>query len=456
MNNEIINSNIAISIIALLVLLSALSFRLSKQTCLPIFIHNSLWVVALILISTDLIRYSQSSVQAWFVLGLALLLFNFAGIAAQLLITNKYKRINKYRFIQIDQVAIIKWSLLRIFLMIYLFGFLVYLVSVAIRYGPFTLFIDPTSIRLPSDEGSYLDTVPLFARLILSTGPVLFMLVGSPFAIFNPPAKKWRFVILGLLALSMLLLLQRTNLFMALIWLLTSFLSYKFFQLQLSKESPKNKAVSSNISKKKSPIFIFAFSIITALLVFQGIALVLGKTGGNFPENVVNPALEKSGLISLFTYSSGGTIAFLQLQDAPENSWVGSEVDGAFKNKTHGAALALPILKVFPIAKPWPQISPYINVPFEINVYTWFEPFYRDFREIGVWVGSIILGFGIVISFGLKSRHLWLYWLQTGFLLALFFSPFVYKFYDTIFISGAILLVTLALIQQRKLKGIQN
>ena len=49
-------------------------------------------------------------------------------------------------------------------------------------------------------------------------------------------------------------------------------------------------------------------------------------------------------------------------------------------------------LKLVPGVNRWEEIAPFTAVPTKTNVYTWLEPWYRDFRAPGAILGALVVG----------------------------------------------------------------
>jgi hypothetical protein len=340
-------------------------------------------------------------------------------------------------------------------LAIYAVAFAVYVVNISVRFGLGTLFTDPSSIRAFKGE-PYLASVPLAVRVFLYLGPLLFVILGYKAAMRNPLPVWVRAVAMISLAASMLALLQRTNLFMGILWLLAVLItqplqrrSQKGISPAISAGTDGDQAHGDGAPAELRPRRLkVALAVVGCLVVaavgFQGIAGVLNKTGQQaLSTGAVSAPLAESGLTSPFTYYTAGVVAFLQLVDSDNHSWppahTGKQMTfGDYNPQTWGASTFSPILKAVPGARPWDSVAPFIDTAVTTNVYTWLEPYYRDFRLPGVIVAMFVLGLLITGLYERRARSPRIFWLQSAFFSTVFLATFVTKINNTLFLSELI------------------
>jgi oligosaccharide repeat unit polymerase len=116
---------------------------------------------------------------------------------------------------------------------------------------------------------------------------------------------------------------------------------------------------------------------------------------------------------------------------------------GNYNPQTWGASTFAPILKAIPGARPWDAIDPFINTAVLTNVYTWLEPYYRDFRLPGVIIATLALGFLIAWLYQRRRRSPRVLWIQSAFLSTVFLAPFATKINDTLFLFELIVVLLL-------------
>ena len=145
-------------------------------------------------------------------------------------------------------------------------------------------------------------------------------------------------------------------------------------------------------------------------------------------------------MIEPYLYVTGGIPAFLQLTESSNEEWPPENVPGElsqgdYNPQTWGSAtLSLP-LKAVPIAQPWNEINAFIDMGVLINVFTWLEPFYRDFRVVGVLVGTFLMGLLIAVLHKRRFTSPRVFWVQAAFISTIFLATFVPKINDSLFID---------------------
>lgn len=433
--------------VAALVLIAVLGgvtfavWRFARQALRIVVIHNLVWAGAIVLVASGLIRYVDSSPAAWLTLLAGLIFFSVGCVGAAWLTARRRHPADDDESASVPEPApLVTRRILLVLSAIYAAAFTVYLTSVSINYGLFTLLTSPSSIRAEP----YLEAVPLPIRLLLHLGPLLFAVLGFRPAVRVPLPLAWRIVGMALLAVSMLALLQRTNLFMALLLLVALILTQP--RDGSSKDNPATTSV------RRTPAVRVVASVLAAALValvaFQVLASGLRKQGSQaVSTGAVSEVLESSGLTSAFVYYTAGPVAFLRIADSTDDNWPPEAsgrqlVVGNYNPQTWGLLTFSVPLRLIPGAPEWSN-SPFVETPVLTNVYTWMEPLYRDFRVAGVIVGMALLGGILTVLYLKRYRSPRYYWLQAAILATVPLATFASKYNDPLFVFQVLAIVTL-------------
>ncbi|MEO9247705.1 O-antigen polymerase [Citricoccus nitrophenolicus] len=427
----------AATLIAVLLSLSALAYGINKRTAPLLALHNSLWAVVLALVGSDLIQYHSASTIAWLTLFIGLTFFNLGAMFAA---PNRKPPFPASAIAVESSPALMTRPTFFALFVIYACAFGYYLSVIATRYGLNTLISDPESIR-GSEGESYLAMIPFGIRLLLYIGPFLIAVLGTKRAIVRPFSGTFRLFSLAILAVSMMLLLQRTNLFMGVLLLIS---------LQLTAPRQSNNRLSlRGVSNAKKIIALLSAGVIL-LVSFQVIAAAFARSGGGPSDSnpAVSSTLRESGLYSPFHYATSGTAGFLGLVDSTNDDWppepkFGYLLLGDHNPQTWGAATFAPVLKAVPIAEPWDAITPFIDVGVLTNVFTWHEHFYRDFRQPGLAIAMLLYGFVAGMLFRNRFNTIRAYWLNAAVMTTVIFSPFAPKIGDTLFLTFVVVILIL-------------
>lgn len=440
------NALAGLVIAALLVGLAVLMPRIAPKAALPAVVHNLLWAVTLVLVGSDLIEYRESTPGAWGVLFVGLLFFNLgsvlgAGLARQ--------RSQALPLVSLDDgmpVGLISRKVLLGLLLLYGLGFAVYLYVIHSRFGLKTLVTNPTVIRGAAD--SYLASVPVWARLLLYIGPMLFALLLVRGGITGQLKLLTRLLLLAGLAVTMVALLQRTNLFIGATWGIAA--------LCMAPESLLTRTFQGGATRTKSKqtgylraIALLALVGVVMFAAFQLVGGALGKTGEvSDGSGRVSPILQQTGMAGPFRYLTTGVPAFLLLTESANDSWPptdqGRVLFGDFNPQTWGAATFEPIVSLVPGLKGWNSVNAFVDVGVQTNVFTWLEPFYRDFRTIGVGAGGLLLGVLLTYLYGTRRWSPRRFWIGALFLSTLFLSTFVPKINSTPYLFALILITVIS------------
>ncbi|KRB36251.1 O-antigen polymerase [Microbacterium sp. Root180] len=439
------NGIAAVILVAVLAGLTIVAVRIDRQGALPSVLHNAVWAVTLLLVGSNLIAYREASPVAWGILLVGLVFFNLGswwGTAWGA------RRIARLPLPPADKsIAIVGRTTLGILLAAYAVGFATYLLVIAGRFGLATLFTDPVSIRSATD--SYLASVPLWARLLLYVGPFLVAVAVVPRSIRGGLSVWWRAAIVVAVGASMLLLLQRTNLFTAVLWAIAA------LYLATRRSAAPDPHARRRARRPLAIAGAVAGLAVVAVLAFQLLGAALGKTGDwQAARETVSPALAQSGLMSPFVYLTAGTPAFLALTSSDNVAWPRADgarvIYGDYNPQTWGAALFEGPLSIIPGARPWNPVAPFVDVGTLTNVYTWFEPFYRDFRELGVAAGALAMGLLIGYMYRTRALSPARFWLSALLVSTIFLAPFVQKLHTTLYLASAGVVILCAVARRRR------
>lgn len=447
-----LNSIWAISISLILITGSFLASGINRDGSRPLFWHNAVWIATLSLFGANLIEYDESSSTAWLILSVGLLAFNVASLLA---LAPGRARVPGSRPASFMIQPLVSRAILFATCVVYFASFAVYLYSISSNYGLAVLFSDPGSIRSVSLDGAtYLSKTPQVARLGLNLGPVLLVIFAVRESVTNPLRPFSRGFMIIVIAATMIAMLQRTNLFMAILWYLAFVISKRSSTRSLHPKHVdlKNTNVLLRAAPRRRGLVVAAIAgPLVLLLTFQLMGSALGKTGQQaLSTGRVTPALASSGLSDVYVYATAGVPAFLKLVDSQNDLWpperiAGGQVIGDYNPQTFGAATFGPIVKFIPGVEAWNPIAPFMDIGILTNVFTWFELPYRDFRLGGVAVFGFAMGFLSTSMFVRRFRSARLYWVQAAFFSTIFLSIFVAKISTAIFWTGIIYVVVVAL-----------
>lgn len=430
-------------LVAVLVAASAYSWFFHRQRFLVIACHNVVWIGALMLIGSELIHYKESATGSWLMLAAGLVVFNI-GVWLSTWIDRFRKRAmgDFHGPVPAARVMIVTRRTLWLMFAVYAIGFASYLINIQVRFGLDKLIFDPAPIRA---EGTYLESVPLPLRLLLYLAPLLFAIVGVKDAVDVPLPLALRVSLMVALAASMLTLLQRTNIFMAILLLVAVLLTRG-----LVRKNERSEAGGGRRQLVRLVAIIAIFGVV-ALGAFQAIAVSLGKNGEQaLSTGAVSPQLAQSGLTSPVVYYTAGTVALLQLMQSTNPDWppehvVGQpDVVGDYNPQTWGVVTFAPIVKLLPFVEPWSSDA-YMDTGVATNVYTWLSPFYRDFRLAGLIVGPLLLGWIAGTLFARRFLSTRVFWTQAVVFSVIFMAPFAAKYNDTLVLCELIFIVVLTL-----------
>lgn len=438
----------ASSLATILVVLTFCVCAFAARSALPLAVHNLVWAVALLLLGSGLIAYDTIGALTWLVILAALVAFNVGYLAA---VPRREGPVGAGALPGRPTHALVASRVVfGALLAAYGVGLAVYLLTIHQHFGIATLLTDPTSIRA-NRETPYMAMVPFWARVLLFTGPLLLTLLLVPRGIGFRLAPVVRVVLAGLLAGSMLLMLQRSNLFIGLLWTVSAWL----FAIHVE---GRRLVVDTAAGPRAVPIRRLAAGALgvalAGLLAFQLVALALGKTGTQaVATGAVSAPLEDSGLTSVVLYATSGIAAFDKLVGSHNVGWPEATegmLIGDYNPLTWGGATFDYAFQVVPVVRPWPGIAPFVEVPLQTNVYTWYESLYRDFRVAGIVGGMLVIGYVLAACHRRRRASSMAFWLGALLLSVVMLGTFATRFNSVIHIVSALLVVLLAGLSGRR------
>lgn len=437
------NPTMAMVLIVLLFAATVITRSSFPRVFTLVAIHNGIWIVVLAMIATNLVDYHQFGLAAWLTFALGLLSFNvgaWAVVGPRPAASDATRAQPDLRLVGARGLLLLGAA--------YAVGLAAYLVATQSLFGLETLLSDPESIR-GAAEGP-MAAMPAPLRLLLHLGPLVFALLAFPPATSVRLPILVRLPLLAAVAISLLVLLQRTNLFVAVVLTAVLWLS------RLQSGTQEASLIQQRLLRRRVMLAAAAGGVVL-LVAFQFVGDMLGKTeGATVRASGLSSALADSPFASLHGYLTAGTPAFLLLTESRNPNWPPiverGMVWGDYNPQTWGAALAEPVLSVFPITEPWGPLAPFVDVGVSTNVYTWFEPSYRDFREPGVVLGALALGALTAWFFTRRMRSTRMYWTSGVLVSVVVFAPFAQKINDTLtlVIIAVVVLATSRWVRERR------
>lgn len=347
--------------------------------------HNVGWCVGLLIVGSGLLSYEPTSLYAWLLMICSVLGFNIVVVVASTRPKSVVRREG------ILNTALVTKKIFGILLVAFSIGFAIYLITIARNYGLSVLVNDPTSLRTSAyTEVSYQERFPLIGKLLFYLGPLCFVLTAFPSLVRGKSfSLLFRLLVLSYLVVAQVSTLQRTNVFICILWVVG-------VVLVRPRTNPNGRS-----GKQSSTLLKAVVVTCVALAIFQGLALALGKTGSEDPRmnRIVNAQLRDSAFTSVLVYASSGIPAFGTLVESKNRSWPPNDrrglIFGDYNPQTWGRATFAGPLKLVPQEQRWKSIAPFVKLPITTNVYTWLEPWYRDLRMPGVLAGSMFFGFAL-------------------------------------------------------------
>jgi hypothetical protein len=344
---------------------------------LPMLVHNTSWLAALLLAGSGVIQYDPVTGYAAGLLLAGILAYNLGLLMVRASEHSPDSGVNVSPLIGL--------RLYLIMLALFTTGALLLGTTIVGLYGFDVLLNDPGVIRADSGRGGYLVTFPLWGKFMFYLGPLLMAITANPRLVRGLAYRHviWRLSVLVYLAAAQALALQRTNIVVGVM-----------FALALSLLT----ASHLDARRLRKQFVAISAALVVTVAAFQIIGTALGKTRPtSWSASHVHPTLAASPVATgLVLYASSGVPGFSSLVESSNESWPPNwnqmPLFGDYNPQTWGRATGQAILKVFPVVEPWEEVAPFTQVPMPTNVYTWFEPWYRDFRLVGVAALAFVAG----------------------------------------------------------------
>jgi hypothetical protein len=381
-----VSNTYALVLATVLLIWTVVASALNKRLWLSVLPHNAAWILGCAIVGSGLLNYEPLSAYAWVLITSAIIAYNM-GVAISCGRSGQAPAVTVGESTPLTSLRVYAALLL-----LFVAGLVVYLWTIAVNYGLGTLIWDPGSIRAYSEIG-YLEQFPLYGKLLFYLGPLCFVLAVHPRLVhgLSDSPVALRMGIAAFLLIAQSATLQRTNVFVCIVWAA----GVALLQLGRPSSHTQKRRVTTGVGA------LLAFGII-GLVIFQGLAVALGKTGTENRDIAysVSPSLRSSPLTGVLHYAASGVPAFGKLVESRNDAWPSAEsqgiVWGDYNPQTWGAATLAGPLKLVPGIERWREIAPFTRLPAPTNVYTWLEPWYRDFRAPGVIFGA--LGVGLFVG----------------------------------------------------------
>ena len=170
------NLEAASLLLGMLLVLTFFSRWILGPRSLPATIHNVVWAISLCAFATGLIKYKTFPLHAWALLAGGLIAFNVGALGVGLILKQLDAKKGRQVLPFAGSTYLISRPTFVILLGLFVLGFGGYLASIHTRFGITTLLTHPSVIRSAKDP-SYLETVPVWARLLMYLGPLLLAFI---------------------------------------------------------------------------------------------------------------------------------------------------------------------------------------------------------------------------------------------------------------------------------------
>jgi oligosaccharide repeat unit polymerase len=367
------------------------AFSSDRRLFYAVLPHNVAWIAACAIVGSGVMNFSPLSAFAWAIITGAIIAFNM-GVA----LTR-----GRPGGVIAGEHGVGALTSFRMYLLLlagFVAGFAIYLWTVSSYYGLDALIADPSSIRAYSEGPGYLELFPLYGKVLFYLGPLCFALTVLPDLVqgLRDKPRTFRLVVAAFLLFAQAATLQRTNIFVA-VGLVVGIVLLR---------AGSGTSAPRRVPAVKRLAGLLALAAV-GVLAFQGLAVALGKTGTEDASVAysVDPSIRETPFVAVFHYAASGIPAFSNLVESRDERWPDpADLGNAYGNynpQTWGKATLAAPLKLVPGVNRWEEIAPFTAVPTKTNVYTWLEPWYRDFRAPGAILGALAVGMLI----GCVARH---------------------------------------------------
>lgn len=377
----------------LLIAIAAVARIAGSAESIVLAAHNLPWAVALLVWSSGLIRYDAVPASSMLVLACGIVSFNVGAFASHV----NPARAAAVQNVKFQQILLPRRTYVGLWFG-YATGFVWLLLTIKHYFGLSVLLTNPRIIRTYSSI-DYLQKFPLPGKLLFYLAPLLMALTANPALVVGlaDRPRLARYTLYGLLIVTQFASLQRTNIFVGIVWSVAVALMGARTNHSVHHSSAKLSG-SPGTRKRRRRWHVAVAGVVGAVICFQLLGSVLGKTTSTDVRYTpyLASSVNKEPLASALLYGSSGIEGFLALTQSTNHAWppsVQPPIYGNYNPMTYGAATFSIIPKFIPLFMPWPEVGPFINVPFPTNVYTWLDPWYRDFRAPGVALLAFAIGF---------------------------------------------------------------
>ncbi|MDQ6948540.1 MAG: oligosaccharide repeat unit polymerase [Actinomycetota bacterium] len=343
---------------------------------LPLKIHNFAWAVAFFLLGLPLIDYSQIPTSGWLLLGIGIIGFNVGAIVC---LSGRRATGVRPPPPVLRRSVVLEWIVPILFFL----GALLYLRAISAVFGLATFIHQPSLVRSHQGDSAFEAAFSVPGRMLFGLGPLCFVVYALPAISGIAPSMVRRVIVLLATVVGLAISLGRSLLLVGLVWAAMAL----FLTVSGSPVTESGTRARKRFGK------IAAASLVGGLVVFQGVALLLGKTGQTDQrlQSHVSPVLRGSPLTSAVVYLSAGVPSFgILVSDAPARYQYPDELLGPF----YGKAVVTPVAKIAALQPP-DEVRPFTNNPIPNNVYTYLDAFWLDFRAPGVVMFPPLFGFGL-------------------------------------------------------------
>ena len=332
-------------------------------------LHNISWAVAFILVGSRTLGYDEVGGMAWLVMLSGIGAFNVGFALASK--PSEPGLIDGPR-------AFASGGMFLLLLGGYVVGFAAVAYVIGSEFGFAAIFSEASLIR----AAGFMAMVPVWARALFYLGSLLGVFALFPEFVSYRFPLGFRLLVVGLVAVGMAMTVQRTLIVVFVLWVVG---------VMVMRWGSRPLPIRVRVG------VVLAFALVLVLFILLG--GLVGKTVSNFNRAglQIDAGLVDSGLLLPAIYVSSGVPALNALVystnlDWPPSPGVGGAVFGAYNPETSGLATFGDILRLVPGFEGWPRISPFVRIPMPTNVYTWLEPWWRDFRLPGVLMFGVLFG----------------------------------------------------------------
>jgi len=408
-----VSDHVVAAIAALgLVLITATIGAIRRGQPNPVLFHNVAWIGSLGLLALGWVTYVHVGVEAWFIILAGVLAFNVGALGPSIIELPKVPVVPVRRDMPGGRTLLP---------LLFFVGFAWYMKSLSSTFGLSTVIAHPSLVRTHQGDSDFITSFSLPGRLLYSLGPLVFVTHACPWLTDLHITRLRRGSVLIATTVAMALSLGRTYLFIAFLWTIAC-----YFVARPEVVVKLKKRLTARRTKLRRRM-VMLLGAVVALVTFQLLATVLGKTASNVAlvQQYASGPLRNSSFTSAYVYVTGGIPAFAsEVSGSPP---VEGQADPLGKL---GWSTFYPAVKLVPEWKVAPLVRPFDAIPFPFNAYTWFDPLYRDFGIPGVIAGPFIFG-ALVASLIARRKRTAEGALFVGLMLSLtLFAPFLSKFND--------------------------